>query len=135
MTDWTKGMDGDLETNLTDEAIASIGTLKGGFATQPDRPSPGGPYPEHEKMLALGERKQEIQEFLDWLDTQRGEKGDEPDQSPWELMYYDVYLCEPQDVRLTKEQIMARYFGIDLDAISREKGWMLDDIRAMQGER
>lgn len=105
------------------------------------------PFPEHEKMKALGERKDEIQSFIDWLiDEQEiclamwgrpawgggGREGRLKDESH----LYNLEMAE-HPLTLTfrgrgmREKLMAAYFGIDLDKISNEKDEMLAALRAM----
>lgn len=93
-------------------------------------------YPEHDKLTALGERRQEVQEFLDWM----------LDEKQWELQEY-VSTYDPTNqfsdendgtymrIGLSRAQVMADFFGIDLDKIDAEKQQMLDEIRAANAER
>ena len=85
-------------------------------------------YPEHEKMTALGERRATVQEFIDWL----------LDESPMKLVEEcEVDVGRPPCVRMqkmdlptrmTREQIMAAFFQIDLKKISVEKDQMYQEI-------
>lgn len=85
-------------------------------------------YPEHDKMQALGERRDEVQEFLDWL----------LDQPAYELAEWltkredgtEYFFPRLVPVNKSREQIMADYFGIDLQKLSEEKDAMLADFRA-----
>ena len=80
--------------------------------------------PELDKMLAVKEKSAIIGAFLDHL--QEGE----------------VYLCQMQDdddgaqvfreVNLTIEQILANYFGIDLDKAEQERVDLLEWVRESQ---
>lgn len=77
-------------------------------------------YPEHEKMCAIMEQSQTIGEFLDWL---LGEK--------------DIVLSQylnPNSERLTPinpntQDLLAEFFGIDLNKIEMEKREMLKTMR------
>lgn len=93
-------------------------------------------YPEHDKLTALGERRHTVQEFIDWLF----------DEKRWDLQEY-VSTHDPKKpfsresdgeyrtIRLSREQVMAAFFDIDLNKISDEKQQMLDEIRAVNAER
>lgn len=83
-------------------------------------------YPEHEKMKAVGdERRNEIAQFLEWIIYENN----------WSLCHYlkagedgaeesGMYIAENRI-----ENIMARYFGIDLDVLELEKQVMLGSQR------
>ena len=71
---------------------------------------------EHDKLQSVQEPAQTIGEFLEWLEA-RG-----------------IFLChlrgdEYYRTRCIIEELLASYFGIDLDKIEDEKRAMLKDIR------
>lgn len=80
--------------------------------------------PELDKMLAVKEKSQIIGDFLEHL--QEGE----------------VYLAQMEDdddgaqvlreTNFTTEQILANYFGINLDKAEQERGDLLDWVRDSQ---
>lgn len=102
-------------------------------------------YPEHDKLLALGERKDDIQDFIDWLcDTQdvvfaaygkpQWSDGNRNDlQNEGRLYPIDeaqVPAATKFRGRGIRERLMAAYFDIDLDKISDEKDAMYRDLVA-----
>jgi hypothetical protein len=76
-------------------------------------------YPEHDKMLAVQDQSRAIGEFLEWT---QGEGYLLAEYGRNESDY-------PTRVQLTIEQVMARYFGIDLAVIEKEKRAMLAGLR------
>ncbi len=78
-------------------------------------------YPEHEKLAAVSERSQIIGEFLDHCGYTLCEFRSAPILSD-----YDEFL----PARKSLQEVLADYFGIDLEVIEREKRAMLDAIRA-----
>lgn len=82
-------------------------------------------YPEHEKLKALGAKRDTVQEFIDWLyDT-------DPN---WEIGQWVKYrrgdhVFEP--LRMNREAIMAEFFGINLKRIDQEKDRMLAELRKL----
>jgi hypothetical protein len=84
--------------------------------------------PELDKMAAIRDESQKIGEFLTWL----GEQGntickfiepddiDDPDEAP-NGGYYPV--------RKDTEQILADYFGIDLNKCEQERRDILEQLR------
>lgn len=78
-------------------------------------------YPEHAKMRMVVNDSQIIGEFLEWLSAQRIELT--------KLQDNDQYA----PIRERTEQIIARYFGIDLKVIEQEKRAMLEEIRGDDG--
>ena len=106
------------------------------------------PWPEHAKLQALGERKDEIQSFIDWLlDEQditlamwgrprwggadREEDGLKDENHLYNLEMAEHPITKTFRGRNIRERIMAAYFDIDLDKISDEKDEMLAAVRAM----
>lgn len=104
-------------------------------------------FTEHEKMKALGDRKDEIQSFIDWLfDDQEFTLAvwgrpryrhcwDRDDLENTARMYQPDEGGHPIAQKFRgrgfREKLMAEYFGIDLDKISDEKDAMLEEIRRM----
>jgi hypothetical protein len=81
------------------------------------------PYPEHAKQRSVLGVAQTLGEFLEWLDSQ-GVHLTQLREVDW--------AADPKympDVR-SKQQMLADYFGIDLNAIEQEKRAMLASIRA-----
>jgi len=74
-------------------------------------------YPEHEKLDKVEDKSQVIGEFLDWLRSTR------------------IFLCRygkreiPYPIGETIEEILAAYFGIDLEKLEQEKQAMLEEMR------
>jgi hypothetical protein len=90
-----------------------------------------GEYPEHEKVRALGDKREAVQEFLDWLYEAfrpRESKG-----HCWLAAYpenpHSLLFEELKPIFENREEIMAAFFGIDLRALSREKDEMLAEFR------
>jgi len=79
-------------------------------------------YPEHEKLKALGERRATVQDFLDFL-------LDEAELELCEMDRFERFMPQAE----TREQLMARYFEIDLAVLETEKRAMLDELRKMNG--
>ncbi|QGZ16778.1 hypothetical protein PBI_DEWDROP_131 [Microbacterium phage Dewdrop] len=82
-------------------------------------------YPEHEKLKAISGKSQEIGQFLEWMQSEKGyqvgifgdaDSGENPDR------LYPTYL--------NIQELLADYFEIDLKVIEQEKRAMLDSIRA-----
>lgn len=81
-------------------------------------------YPEHERLHKVKDKSQIIGEFLDWLN----ESG-----------YHIAEYIDPEDEHLTPvgytiNDLLARYFDIDLDLIEKEKRQMLKEIRLTRRE-
>lgn len=78
-----------------------------------------GPYPEHNKQQAVLEKSQALGEFLD--------------EGPYVLAEYRKIegLTDPQLMPVTRpiQQVLANWFGIDLDRIEAEKREMLAAMR------
>ena len=74
------------------------------------------PTPTLDKMQAVHARSQAIGEFLEWL----GQQG-------------YVICCSgrypPAPAGKSTEQLLAEYFGIDLEAAERERRAVLDYVR------
>jgi hypothetical protein len=80
-------------------------------------------YPQHTALVALGDRKEQIGNFLDWL-KENYVICDAMEPSDANDHQYYAYAHQ------STEQIMADYFGIDLDALSNEKDKMYAEIAA-----
>ena len=77
-------------------------------------------YPEHAKLLAVKDEKETVGDFIDWL---------------WSQGYR---ICETDEhdrfwpITLTNDRIIANHFGINLEALDKEKQVMLDGWRERQ---
>lgn len=95
-------------------------------------------YPEHEKVKALGERRDAVQAFLDWLcDEKRYVIAGWVDRCV--RCQQSEALCECRrfegsDVLFPahagREALMADHFKINLKKLEKEKVAMLDALRA-----
>lgn len=74
------------------------------------------PTPNLDKMLAVKEEAGVVQQFIDWFCDEY-----QPNQ-----MNYGLDAHTDERIR---EKIMARYFGVDLDACERERMALLDSLR------
>jgi hypothetical protein len=89
-------------------------------------------YPEHDKLAEIDSaQKQTVQDFIDWLCDKSNLVICDFDENSFDG-YYEYDGVYPQ-TRLSREQIMAEYFGIDLQKLSSEKDRILDDWREKQG--
>ena len=94
--------------------------------------------PEHEKLEKVKEASQTIGEFLDWLKTTRGTQLSKLHKHD-ELCGRIYKWGEGKDCGLTEEHyqpdytsthnLLAEYFGIDLQKLEQEKQAMLDELR------
>lgn len=85
-------------------------------------------YPECEKMAAVKDEFQVIGEFLEWLQHDR--------QIQVKLCVLNSatdkstdYYTKLVPYRIEMEQLLAEFFGIDLDKVEQEKRWMFKEIR------
>lgn len=79
-------------------------------------------YPEHDKLTAVQNEYNTMRDFLEWL----GERK----MSFAEYREFE-HLRSPQLVSLTPieaDEVIATFFGIDLDAIEAERRTMLDNL-------
>jgi hypothetical protein len=97
-------------------------------------------YPEHDKMMEIAERRDEVQHFLDWM----------LDEAGLTLAFYGsdngygdivnegrLYAASGADPRLRlgkrvtslRETLLARFFDIDLVKLGEEKKAMLAALR------
>lgn len=87
---------------------------------------PPAEYPEHEKLHAVRDHSQAIGEFLDWTQCEGVHFG-----------RYDDSIQDGQVLQILHYQIpdlLAEYFGIDLDTLESEKRAMLDAQREANDE-
>lgn len=81
--------------------------------------------PECEKMAAVKDQSRIIGEFLEWL---RSEKE-------WEICeltgQFDIDIIDDylSPVGFSTEELLAKFFNIDLDKVEKEKRQMLDELR------
>lgn len=84
-------------------------------------------YPEHDKLQAVKDQSETIGQFLEWLTSGQGimiahwHTMDEPDE------YGNDEMLLPH--RESIENMLARYFKIDLKKIEDEKRQMLEKMR------
>ena len=82
-----------------------------------DFPQPS--MPESEKLLAIKDKSQIIGEFLDWLRSEQEVTLCTLDES--EDQFYPVFV--------SIEDLLAEYFGIDLQKVEQEKVALLEALR------
>ena len=80
-------------------------------------------YPEHEKLRDVTHESQVCGEFLEWLTNESGLVVCEIDSG--NAPFVDHFFPK----RETTEQLLARYFEIDLKKLAKEKDRMLEYIR------
>ena len=87
-------------------------------------------YPECDKMVKVNEQSQTIGEFIDWLGQDRG--------------MYLVARCTVKECSKTAcvegyvppiNDLLAKFFDIDLSKVEEEKKAMLSEIRQANLER
>lgn len=94
-------------------------------------------YPEHDKLAAGKNQSQEIGDFLEWLsesgvvmckwhDARLGQYWD----SELEEFANTVDSSEFLPIHETVNELLARYFGIDLDVLEQENWEMLEGLRS-----
>lgn len=99
-----------------------------------------GDYSEHDKMMAIAERRDEVQHFLDWMLDEAGltlafygaqnEYGDRRDEHRLiAATGADPRLRMGKRVGSLRETLLARFFDIDLVKIGEEKEAMLVALR------
>ena len=80
--------------------------------------------PELDKMVEIGDESQKIGEFLEWLSSEE-----------IELAEWTGFCCDEcgeeilMNMIMTEEQLLAKYFGIDLEKAEKERQAILDNIR------
>jgi hypothetical protein len=85
--------------------------------------------PELDKMLAATKKgSQKIREFLEWMRSERNIKLMETVDYCGELSgsYIRAYRCGINE-------LLAEYYGIDLDEVERERMLVLQNFRVQQG--
>jgi hypothetical protein len=82
-------------------------------------------YPEHDKLSAVSEQRDTVQEFLDFLTMTEG-----LELARWERGRIDDRLVPVIQTDIEKARLIGRFFGIDADVLSSEKDAMLAEIRA-----
>ena len=83
-------------------------------------------YPECEKMAAVRDKSHTIGEFLEWL-------GDETPYSICEYTGDDGGYGSYQPTYATIEQLLAKFFDIDLKKVEAERGRILEEISKNNG--
>lgn len=74
-------------------------------------------YPECSRLVSVSDESQVIGEFLEWL------------QARYQLCTLDHYdYFQPQYPNIN--QLLADYYGIDLDKVESERRAMLADLRS-----
>lgn len=79
-------------------------------------------YPEHDKLAAVQNEYNTMREFLEWLGERKMSFAEYRESEN---------LSSPQLVSLTpieSEEVIATFFGIDLDTIEEERRTMLDNL-------
>jgi hypothetical protein len=71
-------------------------------------------YPEHDKLKAISEFSDSIGHFIDWLYTKNIDLVD---------LHTGIPITESID------QLLARYYGIDLKKLAKEKDDMVQELR------
>lgn len=77
--------------------------------------------PEIDKMRDVREKSQLIGNFLSWLEEEK-----------YSICLWDIKHKEYEPTRLRIEQLLAKYFEIDLDKAEKEKCELLEEIRNAQ---
>lgn len=78
------------------------------------------PYPEHTKLKAISHLSQAVADFLEWC----GEEG-------INLGKYEPRHDEWFAITESRQDLLARHFGIDLVKLENEKRAMLDECRKL----
>jgi len=85
-------------------------------------------YPEHEKLEKVQEKSQAIGEFLEWLNDEKGLS-----LAVWgedEVIGECLYPAHP-----SVQDLLAEFFGIDLQVLEDEKQAMLVELRRTDEQR
>lgn len=73
-------------------------------------------YPEHDKLRRIQDKSQAISDFLDWAKEKR--------------IILSEYISEDLfPTLMSKDNLLAEHFGIDLKKLEQEKRAMLDKLR------
>ena len=87
------------------------------------------PYPECEKLKKAAPESHKIGFFLDWLESQGIHLAH------WVESFEDFTDPDMLDyIKETREQLLARYFEIDLDKVETERRAILEDLRKRKRE-
>jgi len=116
---WTLYINGDRASDSwpmrpLDRALGEASKLvrKERFANDPSMQHPSMSYPMLEKLAVTRVRSSVVSAFLDWLKEQ------------------DVHLCRPsrgmEPIGDTTENLVARYFGIDMKQVEVERRALLE---------
>lgn len=74
-------------------------------------------YPELEKLKAVSDKSQDIGEFIDWLQTEKG-------------IFFGTWEGDNvKVVRASTESLLADYFGIDLKKVESEKNQIFQQLK------
>ena len=79
-------------------------------------------YPEHAKMERVMDKSQTIGEFLEWLSGKKRIV-----LAHYGVDKFDDYLYP---LSYDTEELLAQYFGINLNKVEQEKRQMLEEIRS-----
>jgi len=90
-------------------------------------------YPEHAKLQALGGANDIVGQFLEWLGDQTGYVICEWHDATEASIQHDGDRSGYQPARRSIEDWLAAYYGIDREALSKEKDAMLRALREEQG--
>ena len=74
-------------------------------------------YSEHEKMSAVADKSQATGEFLEWLFDTKGYVLCETREDTWHEQF------DPVNSRI--ENLLAEFYGVDLNLVEKEKRHML----------
>ena len=99
--------------------------------------------PECDKTLAVHEKSQAIGDFLTWLGSGEADKSEfkrpiflsayriVTETSRGELEEDEYYVSEDHidPIPYTMENMLARFFNIDLDKVEKEKRAILEELR------
>ena len=80
-------------------------------------------YPEHQKLRAVKDKSQCVGEFIEWL----GEQGIMLCCNDGQVGMYPINW----PITESRNKLLARFFGIDLNRLEDEKLAMLDEQRAL----
>lgn len=87
----------------------------------------GPHYPEHEKLKAVAETSQQIGNFLNWLEEEKGyvlcEYRERQEES------HQIFPAQYRPVSINMNSILAEYFDIDLARLEDEKRQILELLR------
>lgn len=92
-------------------------------------------YAEHERLALIKDKSQAIGEFLEWLRNEqvRFARHHEHDES-CDFGCSD-WLESHEYAYMPVENLLAKYFGIDLNKLEQEKRQMLADLRLAHAKK